>query len=526
MHRTRREVLTGLLSAACPGAQQPDDPIQLTGIQAEHRSRTIALRADDITAIPAFHAELTGNLKPPPLPRPSLNADFGVEGFSSPRDSLIWTVRPPADGDYAVAVLYNGANEALQGCQMEIKAAPGGTVLREALRERWWAPERPWVARHRLTGTLRLKQGDNRIALHLPTVSAVQTKLGTGGRDDRRGAQNRDLRVWSIELARPQALASIERRARDLHSSHRWMVEGKYGLFTHFSPLTYPFHGTEMAFKRWQWGVESFDVRAYADAVEETGAKWVLFTTSHGLMYWPGPNRTIDQRLPGRTSKRDLIMDLADELGRRGVRLCLYLHFAATDAPWRKAAGFDDESNARMADTFAGLLEETSRRYGKKLWGFPYIDDGFFRAYQHDPPWERWARAIKAGNREALAGFSPNRGPNVSPFNDLQVGDSGTGLPEPAPARMFAAGEPLEGLEPGWFIAIDAWRTRQPFNGVFHDKPRHSREEYAEYFRKMAAARVPVTANLAITQDVTRKQPFFNPASLDVMRAVKKAVRG
>ncbi len=99
-------------------------------------------------------------------------------------------------------------------------------------------------------------------------------------------------------------------------------------------------------------------------------------------------------------------------------------------------------------------------------------------------------------------------------------------LPEPLPARMFAAGEPFEGLEPGWFIAIDGWRTRKPFQGRFHEQPRHPPARYADYFRRMAAAGVPVTANLIITQDVTRKQPFFNPASLAVMRAVRKAVWG
>jgi hypothetical protein len=70
------------------------------------------------------------------------------------------------------------------------------------------------------------------------------------------------------------------------------------------------------------------------------------------------------------------------------------------------------------------------------------------------------------------------------------------------------------------------WITKQPFNGKFPLGPKHSEQEYVDYFKNMAAARVPVTINLSITQDVTRKQPFFDPRCMEIMRAVRKAVRG
>ena len=73
---------------------------------------------------------------------------------------------------------------------------------------------------------------------------------------------------------------------------------------------------------------------------------------------------------------------------------------------------------------------------------------------------------------------------------------------------------------------MDGWRTRKPFQGAFHDEPRFSKEQYVEYFQKMATARVPVSINLIITQDVTRDRPFFNPKCLEIMKAVRKAVRG
>ena len=518
----RRGILAGAVAAPLLLAQK-DKTRKAAAIPQQ--PRTIALRPDDITIVPAFHAELKGGLMAPPQPRPSLNGDFGVRGFVKPSDVLTWRVHAPEADDYQIAILYNGDNdEVLPGCTLEVIC--GEQKLREPVQRRWWAPERPFVARHWLNKPFQLKAGENRIAVSLASVSAAQAAQEIEPGDKGKGANNTDFRIWSMELVRPKALAAIRQRASDMHVKHGWMVEGKYGLFTHYSTWSYPFQGNQVAAKNWEWGIDLFDVGAYADAVEQTGAKWVVFTLAHGGVYWPAPSRTLDRLLPGRTTKRDLLMELADALERRGIRLTLYFNWSPNDLSWREASGMNDESNQRVGDSFAALFEETSRRYGRKIGGFPYIDSCFSAIYQHDPPWERWTRAMKAGNEHALVGYSPNRGPNVTYFNDLQLGDFGQQLPEPSPKEMFAIGGPYESAEPGWFLKMDDWVSREPFNGRFPQGPRHTEQEYVEYFKKMAVARVPVTMNLVITQDVTRKQPFFDPRCLNIMKAVRKAVRG
>jgi len=95
----RREFLAGAISAPLIGAQKPNERMKGNNIRAEHRPTTIAVRPDDITVVPAFHAELTGNLKPPPQPRPSLNGDFCVKGFVKPSDIVTWRLRAPEDGE-------------------------------------------------------------------------------------------------------------------------------------------------------------------------------------------------------------------------------------------------------------------------------------------------------------------------------------------------------------------------------------------------------------------------------------------
>jgi hypothetical protein len=48
----------------------------------------------------------------------------------------------------------------------------------------------------------------------------------------------------------------------------------------------------------------------------------------------------------------------------------------------------------------------------------------------------------------------------------------------------------------------------------------------AHYCKRMALAKVALSINIVITQDVTAHQPFVSPASLEEMTAVRKAVRG
>jgi hypothetical protein len=47
-----------------------------------------------------------------------------------------------------------------------------------------------------------------------------------------------------------------------------------------------------------------------------------------------------------------------------------------------------------------------------------------------------------------------------------------------------------------------------------------------DFFQRMAKAGVPVTINMIMPADVTDEHPVFNPKCMDVMEAVRKAIRG
>ena len=56
--------------------------------------------------------------------------------------------------------------------------------------------------------------------------------------------------------------------------------------------------------------------------------------------------------------------------------------------------------------------------------------------------------------------------------------------------------------------------------------PVHSAEEYVDFFKRMAEAKIPVTISLLMPADVTDEHPVFNPECMAVMEEVRKAIRG
>jgi hypothetical protein len=171
------------------------------------------------------------------------------------------------------------------------------------------------------------------------------------------------------------------------------------------------------------------------------------------------------------------------------------------------------------------ILRECGLRYGKKLKGFGYIDGCLMHDYPLDPHWESWARAIKAGNPEAVIGFSSNQGPSVSPFSDLSTRDGGGSLAEANPDLM-GPGKQYGEVDPAWWCFVDTWYPKKPMNGKWTGVPRQPVQAYVDYFKQMAAKGVPVTINLSMTADVTDDHPIFNPKCMAVMEEVRKAIRG
>ena len=221
---------------------------------------------------------------------------------------------------------------------------------------------------------------------------------------------------------------------------------------------------------------------------------------------------------------------MAAALDQRNIKLLLYYNFSMGDTEFAEALGMDGDNPEKWFQYLMDFSREVSERYGEKIVGWGYIDSSV-PGYELNLPWESYFKALKAGNPEAVVAISSHWWAEFSPFNDLQTTDSGGALIEPLNPALYAEGARYDGLQQHFSFVIDgSWIPREPFNGTIRSHstrkagPNRPNEDYIEYFRKMDEADVPITANILITQDVTRNQPFVNPETLELMREIRKAL--
>lgn len=205
-----------------------------------------------------------------------------------------------------------------------------------------------------------------------------------------------------------------------------WMAKAKFGISVHWTTQSMPQRGERLPFSA---AVDEFDIARFCGQVETTGADYVIFTSNHAEHYFPGPVAAIDNILPGRTMRRDLIGEIAGELKRRGRRFILYFCLNSDRDSWQKALGYHHPTSFKpyiknLCDVISGI----SRHYAGLLAGW-WFDCGYHvdttgptnlvyapslqgREYQF--PWERLTAAAKAGGDEILVAYSP--GANLNDF--------------------------------------------------------------------------------------------------------------
>ena len=169
-----------------------------------------------------------------------------------------------------------------------------------------------------------------------------------------------------------------------------WFSKAKIGLFTHYIYGTYPpgsnknYGGTCKSARDLTQAdsldelAEAFDARRFAKAADSMAAQYVTFTVSHhaghNLLF---PSRTMrDAGLPQKTSRRDLIRDILDELNVYGIKLALYYApniIRDLTAEEKKVLGWENDDIRR--DFNCRLIREIYERYGKDIVGFWFDGD-------------------------------------------------------------------------------------------------------------------------------------------------------
>ncbi len=458
---------------------------------ADAEAQRVEVRPMDVTVLWAGEAELHGNIKPPE--RGGTEGEkpyYWTEGWTSLDDYYVWELQVPEAGEYKVAITYSCLGEA--GSQFEITAGDSkvtGTVNKTTGWLPGWGVDYTSFEEVPINGTLHLPKGPVTMTLR------ATTKPETG----------EVMRLYTVELTPLSAvnlIAAAKERAIKMRASTDWFVDAKYGVTFHWGARTKPRRGPP---KPYCDAVRDFDVNAFAEMVEKTGAGYVFFTTYGGT--FPAPIKSIEKLLPGTTCERDLIVDMSDALNKRGIKLILYNPGLRTGG-FSEAYGWRKEGHQK---NFCDIFTEIGERYGDKVAGF-WFDFSPFNVSHHFEP---LYKAAKAGNPDRIIAWNSWIQRQPSDFQEFFAGEmAGLGtVPEP---------NHYKDLQPHAWIIVDndgGWSHRELDTDI--GPPLETDQHLIDFVKACNAKNVVVSMNVGIYQDGT-----ISPATAKQLRALREAIKG
>ena len=295
--------------------------------------------------------------------------------------------------------------------------------------------------------------------------------------------------IRSVELVPNIALSAIEedyKKAIASRANSEWLSKAGYGLMFHWTSQSVNSDGS---CKTYQDAVNDFDVNSFAKMVDETGAGYIIFTIGHAESFCPAPLKSWEKYHPGMTTQRDLIGEIADKLGEKGIKLMCYLPSHVV-AKYRRVNDFD----FMMIHT--EILQEMGERYKEKIAGYWF--DSWYQNFEEYPnvSFEEFFKATKAGNPKRLIALNSWLYPTVTPWQEYWTGEVGDPIDPPVNGLMNDGPAPdlryhaLLLMEPYWV------QERPEITN-----PRLNSLVLSKYISDCNAAGGAVTVNMAIYQN-------------------------
>ena len=405
---------------------------------------------------------------------------FWVHGWKQPGDWLEWVVESPSAQRVEVSVLTKGATAISL-------TWPSGKLQAELP---------PNDYQRTMIGSLLLPAGRS-------TLRAVLTSL-----------PGKELEFRSVELMPEAAKSDFQKRAASLRSDTRWLRDAKYGAMFQWGSWGYPEHGPA---KPWPRMIDDFDVGTFARMVdEEFGAGYVLWSITWRGSKFSAPLKSVERIVPGQTCSRDLIGDLAKALNKRGIKLMLYYHPGHEDRKWWTANWVSNDEKTKFFAQWCEVVPEIGTRYGDQLAGW-FFDDGMV---YYPAPFERLAKAAKAGYPQRLLSFNEWILPLTTEFQDVQFGEGFRGDSKtPIGGDGIYASGPMKGQQSHGMIMVDGpdWGIWQPETVI---TTMLSPGEALQIVRPMMERGQVLTLNLNMYEDGS-----ISPQSRKVMETVRKEIR-
>ncbi len=325
-----------------------------------------------------------------------------------------------------------------------------------------------------------------------------------------------------------------------------WM-QGRYGIMVHW---LYPSEGD---IDRW---TDNFNVPGFLDDFARSGADWLIFTSGQCRGAYASPNAAFDRYCGvGHTSRRDLLMEIAQGVKAQGKRFIVYAaidfegdgcreHAMQRGLGWEVGAVDRRQFEARWSE----VLGEWAQRLGKHCDGW-WLDGCNDYTYPAGADWSRWLQACRAGNPAAAVAFNGGVNRFSEPWgpSDYMAGEAST---VDVAERVVSLIRPLPNCLRHYLFPIDGywgmywkWPTKEwahteqllrerpeMFDQAYLDglrergefpQPVYTVAQLQSFLKKAAAAGAGTTLNVGIAPDGR-----LNPHSLKLLQALRGPVAG
>jgi hypothetical protein len=243
-----------------------------------------------------------------------------------------------------------------------------------------------------------------------------------------RTSRSRQLLGWLLTWVLSGAGVSAAQQPPDTNPNTDWFLQAGAGVFVHYlNGLQNNRESLNSLGQETPWDecVREFDTERFADAMQEAGAGYVIFTVMQVTRHLIAPNATFDRisgYQPGEAcATRDLIEDLYQSLNKRGIPLLLYYtgDGPRLDEQANAQFGFHGTVSPEFVRKWTDVAREYSLRYGDKIKGW-WVDGCYPWIGYNDENLGLFAEALKAGNPHSIVAFNRGVDPIVMSYTSAE----------------------------------------------------------------------------------------------------------
>lgn len=339
-----------------------------------------------------------------------------------------------------------------------------------------------------------------------------------------RNSNSPNMMIKSLELIKEAEVPLYQERVAAYKADMTWLQEATFGIMFQYGAWGYPVTGDRKSIDD---SAADFDVEAFADMIESTGARYIVWSLSWHQYWLHSPNAAVDEIMghSNLTSERDLVGDVAQAMQDRGIRFMLYYHQGMQEEPEWKAkqqfpGSFDDTGAGDRTvffNNWKAVISEYGARFGTNLDGWIF-DDGTVYYPAH---FEDLARAAREGNPNRFISYNNVGAVRLTDFSDMTLGEremseaSHYGAAPVGGDGIFTQG-PFEGLYQHSMNPADYWGIFEADQNV---TTRISSTAAANAMRSAAERNVAISLSMVMWEDGTVLE-----STLEVMKAAGAAL--